>query len=438
MARNVLLLNVVGLTPRLLKHAPRLSALGAPAPLMPPLPAVTSTCEATILTGTAPSEHGIVANGWYFRELNEVFFWRPSNRLIRGPRLWDAVDGDAAVLFWRHNMATTARVSVAERPAYPADGRKIPDVYTNPPELGRELQDKFGRFPLFHFWGPMSGIESTRWITDATIEVMQRFGPRLTLVYLPHLDYDLQRFGPDDPRIPKQVRAVDHEAGRILDAAQDHKILVVSEYGIDPVTGAVEINRALRRAGLLEVIDNPVGELLDTYRSRAFAVCDHQIAHVYAKDGEAIERARRVLEQLDGVAEILENVIDKKAAGLDHARAGDLVALSARDRWFTYYYWLGDQKAPDFARCVDIHKKPGYDPVELFSNASKARIAWLLAKKKLGLRTLLDVIPLDASLVRGSHGLLPKTPEEGPILIGDGDRPRKMAEVYDAVLRALE
>lgn len=433
MARKVLLLNVVGLTPRLLRHAPRLAALGPPAPLTPPLPAVTCTCEATILTGTAPREHGVVANGWYFRELNEIWFWRHSNRLIRGPRLWDVVDNDAAVLFWRFNMATTARVSVAERPAYPADGRKIPDIYTNPPELASELQDKLGRFPLFRFWGPMADLVSTRWIADCAVEVMRRFDPRLTMVYLPHLDYDLQRLGPDDPRIAEQVRAVDAEAGRVLDAAGDRRVFVLSEYGIDRVTGAIEINRALRRAGLLEVIDNPVGELLDPFRSRAFAVCDHQIAHVYVRDGDAFGRAREVLEGLDGVAEI----VDKKAAGLDHPRAGELVALSARDRWFAYYYWLDDARAPDFARCVDIHRKPGYDPVELFTNASKARLAWLLAKKKLGFRTLLDVIPLDPSLVRGSHGLLPENPEDGPVLIGDGDAPRPMASVYDAVRSAL-
>jgi len=224
-----------------------------------------------MLTGLAPAEHGVVANGWYHRDLNEIWFWRQSNRLMQGEKVWNAFDGTTAVMFWRFNMATDAAVSVAERPAYPADGRKIPDLYTQPPELAQSLQTSHGRFPLFNFWGPTASIDSTRWIADAAIDVLASHDPDLALVYLPHLDYDLQRWGPDDERIAAEVAAVDAEAGRILDAAGDRKVLVVSEYHIEPASGAVLINRALREAGLLEVIDNPVGELLDPFRSRAFA-----------------------------------------------------------------------------------------------------------------------------------------------------------------------
>ena len=432
---KVLVLNVVGLTPRLLEHAPRLRAVGAVAPLTPPLPAVTCTCQATMITGLPPSEHGVVANGWYFRDLNEILFWRHSNQLIAGKKIWEEIGGATATLFSRFNMAHTAAVSVAERPAYPADGRKLPDLYTNPPGLAKELQQKLGQFPLFRFWGPISGIESTRWIADCAIEVMRRFDPQLTLCYLPHLDYDLQRYGPDDPRIEEQVRAVDSEAGRVIDAAGDRKVLVVSEYGIDRVSGAVFLNRALREAGLLQVIDNYVGELLDPFRSRAFAVCDHQLAHVYVRDPNDLEETTSVIERLDGVDRILE----KKATGLDHPRSGEIVVLSARDRWFAYPYWLDDARAPDFARTVDIHRKPGYDPCELFRDpaVSSLSLAWMLARKKLGFRTLLRVTPLDTSLVRGSHGRLPESPEEGPLLIGDDERPRDMAEVKAAILRAL-
>ncbi len=427
---KVLVLNVAGLTPRLLEYAPRLKALGPAAPLQPPLPAVTSTCQATMLTGQAPSDHGIVANGWYFRDLNEVWFWRQSHRLISGPRVWNGHEHETAVLFWWFNMANSVGVSVTPRPAYFADGRKAPDIYTDPPPLRNELQERHGTFPLFKFWGPLAGIESTRWIASAAIDVLHKRDPRLCLVYLPHLDYDLQRFGPDDPRIAAEVAAVDEQAGRILDAAGDRKVIVVSEYGITKVDGAVYLNRALRKAGLLEVIDNPVGELLDPHRSRAFAVCDHQLAHVYTTEPEA---TRRVIEALDGV----DVILDKQEAGLDHPRSGDLVVLARKDKWFAYPYWLDDRKAPDFARTVDIHRKPGYDPVELFKNAGPLRIAWLMLKRKLGFRQLLDVVPLDTSLVKGSHGRLPDDPRDGPVLIGDGDRPRPMAEVHDAITRAL-
>ena len=428
---NVLLLNVVGLTRRHLEHAPRLSALGAAASVTPPLPAVTSTCEATLLTGTAPSEHGVVANGWFYRDLNEVWFWRHSNQLMAGRKIWEDVAGDTAVLFWRFNMATSAPISVAERPAYPADGRKIPDLYTQPPELARDLQERLGQFPLFSFWGPRAGIESTRWIADCTIDVITRRKPKLTLAYLPHLDYDLQRYGPDDPRVNEAVAALDAEAGRIIDAAGDAKVLCLSEYHIMGVTGAVYLNRALREAGLLEVIDNPVGELLDPWRSRAFAVCDHQIAHVYVRDPKDLARTREVVAKTEGV----DRILDKADAGLDHARSGELVALSTRDRWFAYPYWLDDARAPDFARTVDIHRKPGYDPCELFTDASTLRIASILARKKMGFRTLFDVVPLDTNLVRGSHGRLPEDELDYPLLIGDDERPRTMADVRATVLK---
>jgi predicted AlkP superfamily pyrophosphatase or phosphodiesterase len=385
-----------------------------------------------MLTGLAPRDHGVVANGWYFRELNEIRFWHHSNRLVQGRKVWDDFGGRTAVLFWRFNMAIAAAVTVAERPAYPADGRKIPDLYTQPPALGQDLQRDLGRFPLFRFWGPLAGIESTRWIADAAIEVARRESPDLLLVYLPHLDYDLQRYGPDDPRIPAQVGALDREAARILDALKDHRPLVVSEYGITRVDGAYLPNRALREAGLLEVIENPVGELLDPWRSRAFAVCDHQIAHVYVKDPGDGPAVRRVLDALPGV-----ELLDKAAAGLDHPRAGEIVALAPAGRWFAYPYWLDDARAPDFARTVDIHKKPGYDPVELFKDASAVRIAWILLKKRLGFRTLLDVVPLDTSLVKGSHGRLPADPSEGPILLGDTDRPRPLTAIKQLLLDAL-
>ncbi len=429
---KTLVLDVVGLTPRLLRFAPRISALGPAAALTPPLPAVTCTSQATMLTGLPPARHGIVGNGWFFRELNEILFWRQSRRLVEAPLLWEGRGESAAVLFWWFNMASTARWTMTPRPAYPADGRKIPDVYSDPPELGVDAQRRHGPFPLFRFWGPLAGIESTRWIASAAIDLLQREDPELCLVYLPHLDYDLQRFGPDDPRIPEQVRLVDAEAGRILDAAPGRRALVVSEYGIEGVAGAVAPNRLLREAGLLGVIDNYVGELLDPHRSRAFAVCDHQIAHVYVRDPRDIAAVRRVFE---GHGELL----DKRASGLDHPRSGELVLLAPKGRWFSYPYWLDDARAPDFARTVDIHRKPGYDPCELIRDPAVGglSLAWMIAKRRLGLRSLLRVTPLDTSRVKGSHGRLPEDPEEGPLLIGDGDRPRAMAEVREAILRAL-
>jgi predicted AlkP superfamily pyrophosphatase or phosphodiesterase len=273
---------------------------------------------------------------------------------------------------------------------------------------------------------------------------MESRRPTVTLSYLPHLDYDLQRFGPDSPEAVRACGEIDRVAGELAEWAANsgHTVAVLSEYGITPVRDGVHVNRALRRAGLLAVQEVDLGwELLDAGQSTAFAVADHQVAHVYVKDPARIAETRAVLEATAGVAEVL----DREALadfGLDHERAGELVAVAAPDRWFTYYYWLDDGKMPDFARTVDIHRKPGYDPVELFLDPTiplpAARIAWTLAKKKLGFRTLLDVIGTDASLVRGSHGRLPATPAEGPVFLctdGRGARDRlEMHEVRDVLL----
>jgi len=452
--RPLLLLDVVGLTPALLRHAPRLSALakdGFCASVTPSLPAVTSTAQATMLTGHAPSEHGIVGNGWYFRDLGEVLFWRQSDRLVGGDRLWDEARRrrsglTAANLFWWFAMGASTDWTVTPRPAYPADGRKIPDVYARPAALRDRLVAALGEFPLFRFWGPGADLVSTEWIAAAAALVMREERPDLVLCYLPHLDYPLQRVGPDHPSIPGEVAAVDRVAAPLLDLAreQGRAVLVVSEYGICAVAGAEHPNRALRKAGLLEVHANATGEHLDPLASRAFAVCDHQVAHVYAADDASRARAREVLAALPGVDAILEGKA-RAEAGLDHPRAGDLVLLSKPDRWFTYYYWLDDAAAPDYARTVDIHRKPGYDPVELFLDPAKtlvrARLAAKVAARKAGFRNLLDFIPLDASLVRGSHGLLPAKPGEGPLVIGSDPALAAasfpQAGIRDLALRAM-
>jgi predicted AlkP superfamily pyrophosphatase or phosphodiesterase len=452
--RKLLLLDVVGLTPALLRHAPRLSALakeGFAAPVRPVLPAVTCSAQSSMLTGLPPSGHGVVGNGWYFRELGEVLFWRQSNRLVSGEKLWETARArhpglTSANLFWWFAMGASTDRTVTPRPAYPADGRKLPDVYARPPALRDRLVGELGEFPLFRFWGPGADIASTRWIAAAAASVMREEGPDLVLAYLPHLDYALQRAGPDHPSIPAEVAAVDREAAPLLDLARERgrAVLVVSEYGITGVAGAAHPNRALREAGLLEVHANATGEHLDPLASRAFAVADHQVAHVYAADDAARARAREALAGLPGVEAVLEGK-ERAAAGLDHPRAGELVLLAKRDRWFTYYYWLDDAAAPDYARTVDIHRKPGYDPVELFLDPAKAlvkaRVAGKVAARKMGFRNLLDVIPLDASLVKGSHGLLPVRPGEGPLVIGSdpalGAASFEQTAIRDLALRAM-
>ena len=403
--------------------------------------------QSTFTTGLPPSGHGCVANGWYFRDLSEIGFWRQSNRLMSGEKIWEAAarrdpSFTCANLFWWYNMVSTASFTATPRPMYPADGRKLPDIYTQPAALREELTGKLGTFPLFHFWGPTADIVSSRWIADAALHVLATRRPTLTLVYLPHLDYNLQRLGPNHPDIAHDLRRVDAICGEIIDSARRDgaRVVVLSEYGITEVNGAVHLNRVLREAGLVEVRVELGRELLDPGASEAFAVADHQVAHIYVRRPERVAEVKSLLERTDGVDRVLDEA-GKHAFGMNHARSDELVAISRADRWFSYYYWLDDDKAPDFARTVDIHRKPGYDPAELFVDPSitlpKARIGWKLLRKMLGFRYLMDVIPLDASLVRGSHGRVTDRPEQGPVFLSSEPGLLPEAGVDAAEVKAL-
>jgi len=426
----LVVVDVVGLIPALLPHAPNLQQLAEDGRLLalePPLPAVTCTAQATLLTGRPPADHGIVANGWYFRDLNEVWFWRQSRRLVQAPLLWEVARWQrpgltCANLFWWFNMATTADWSVTPRPVYPADGRKIFAIYGDPPGLAKALEAELGPFPFLRFWGPGAGIEASRWIAEAARLTFDLHRPDLTLVYLPHLDYDLQRLGPDHPVIPEEVAAVDRIAGDLIHHLRGSgaRVVVLSEYGIEAAGRPVAINRLLRREGWLAVRETEIGELLDPGRSRAFAVADHQLAHLYLRDPADAPEVASLLAGVEGIGQVLLGDA-RRAAGLDHPRSGEVVVVAATGAWFTYDYWLDPGRAPDFAPTVDIHRKPGYDPRELFLDPAlrfpRLRIALRLLQKRLGMRYLMDVIPLDPGLVRGSHGCLPRDRDTAPLLI---------------------
>ncbi|SFQ11178.1 alkaline phosphatase family protein [Tranquillimonas alkanivorans] len=433
--QKTLVILVVGLAPHLLgrdtPNLQRLAERGALRPLDTVTPAVTCTVQSTLVTGLMPLGHGAVANGWYFRDLREVLLWRQPNNLVEGEKIWDAgrkrdADFTCAKMFWWYNMYSTADWSATPRPMYPADGRKIPDHYAHPHALHDELDAKLGQFPLFKFWGPLADITSSDWIAKATLHVMQTRDPTLTLTYLPHLDYNLQRLGPDldHPRLREDLREIDALCGELIEEADrtGRRIVVVSEYGITKATDAVHINRALRQAGLIAVRPEEHGrEILDCGASAAFAMADHQIAHIYVADPARIPEVKALVEGLDGVESVWDEE-GKKAHGLDHPRSGELVAVTKADRWFSYYYWLDDEKAPDFARTVDIHRKPGYDPVELFVDPEirnpKLAAGLKLAKRKAGFRQLLDIIsPSATHLVKGTHGRITDDPAEGPLVI---------------------
>ena len=430
--KRIAVLNVVGLTKGLIaKNLPRIRKIAEnleTTSFTPAFPAVTTTAQATYLTGTSPSDHGIVGNGWYEREDAEVRFWKQSNHLIRGEKLWEALrrekgDFRCAKMFWWYNMYSSADWSVTPRPIYPADGRKVFDVYAHPSGLRDKLVGELGEFPFPSFWGPRAGLPSSQWIADSARCVEEWEQPDLNLVYLPHLDYGLQRWGPDAPEMGAEFEAIDRLVDELISffVKRGVEVVLLSEYGISKVRKPVHLNRVFRDKGWLQ-IKNELGlELLDAGASRAFAVADHQVAHVYVRDDSIRNEVRCVLEATEGVAEVRESGFGD---GIGARRAGDFIAVSSPESWFTYYYWMDDMVAPDFARTVDIHRKPGYDPAELHLDPAlslpRIRIASFLLRKKLGFRALLPVIPLDASLVGGSHGRDDVPEHEQPVLVGAG------------------
>ena len=424
--RPVVIINAVGLTPGLLPHAPRSSSIGNVAPWRSPVPAVTLTSQATMLTGAAPREHGIVGNGWWFRETDEIRFWQQSHRLLQKPVFHQ--NFRTAKLFWWFNGSPPAKYYATPKPHYGSDGSKVFDIID---ATDCELTKKLGPFPFFSFWGPTAGLPASRWIADATAIVMRAQRPEITLAYLPHLDYDHQRLSDPPSSLVSQLDDCVH---RILQAADDigAEPIIVSEYGLTPVQRSVSLNRHLREAGLLGIRRGPFGDQLVPGDCRAFAVADHQVAHLYVADEADAASVAKLVEEIPGVAAVVE----PGELELDHPRSGRYIVLAQRDAWFNYYFWSDDANAPDYARTVDIHRKPGYDPVELFAT-SRLRAAMRVVQKKLGFRYRMDVIPLRPELVGGSHGLSADDPSSGPLVIGQGDLPEDMRGFPDYVHQRL-
>lgn len=441
--KKTAVINIVALSSRLIgEHTPFLKKWIEKRQMtfiQPVLPGVTCSSQSVYLTGKWPEENGIVGNGWYFRDECEIKFWRQSNHLVQSPKIWDQLKNQdpnftCANMFWWYNMYSSVDYAVTPRPLYPADGRKLPDIHSHPMDLRDRLQQELGQFPLFSFWGPNANIESTKWIAEASKKVDQWFNPTLNLIYLPHLDYGLQRYGLDFKKIEKDLREIDKVAEDLITyfEKQGTEVLLLSEYGITSVNNPIHINRILRKEGCIVVKDELGRETLDAGTCKAFAVADHQLAHVYVKDEADIPAIKSMLERVPGIEKVLDKE-GKQKYHLDHPRAGELIAVANKDSWFTYYFWLDDNKAPDYARTVDIHRKPGFDPVETLADPEikflKGKIGMKLLKKKLGFRYLMDVISLDASLVKGSHGRMPEDQLDWPIFVGPDASEQNSGEI---------
>ncbi|WP_405396090.1 alkaline phosphatase family protein [Maribacter sp. Asnod2-G09] len=444
--KKTVVINVVGLTKRLIgEHTPFIKLFlekGQTSYIEPVLPAVTCAVQSTYVTGKWPSEHGIVGNGWYFKDECEVKFWRQSNKLVEQSKIWDDLKDKypnftCANHFWWYNMYSNVDYSLTPRPNYLADGRKIPDVYSYPAELRDDMQKALGTFPLFEFWGPKTTINSSKWIADAALLTDKKYNPDLTFIYLPHLDYNLQRYGLDFKVISKDLNEIDAVVKQLVQhyEALDARVILLSEYGITNVNRPIHLNRVLRKEGMLAIREERGLELLDVGASDVFAVADHQIAHVYCKNSKNIERVAELMKSIDGVEKVLYGE-DLKTYHIDHERCGDIVVVADKDSWFTYYFWLDDAKAPDYARMVDIHKKPGYDPVEMLTDPKDklvmAKVVGKLLKKKMGFRTVMNIIPIDATLIKGSHGRLTEDVEDFPVFISNHktrDKDKKISAI---------
>jgi predicted AlkP superfamily pyrophosphatase or phosphodiesterase len=393
-----ILLDVVGLEQKhldsgLLPNIAKITENGEVGKLEPTFPAVTCSVQASILSGKYPREHGIISNGLYDRNAFNVSFWEQSSSLVQSQRVWDTVrqknTKKTGVLFWQNTMYANSDIVVTPRPIH-LDDKMVMWCYSKPVGYYEELKEKFGEFNLASYWGPLASSKSSDWIANAAEYTLESERPNFLFVYIPHVDYSAQRFGKEGVQVRDDLKKADEIVGRLLQKAttlgirDETQFVILSEYAFNDVNGAVPLNLVLRDAGLLTIRNIQEKEYLDFEYSKAFAMVDHQVAHIYIKNGYEKE-ARSVLERTSGVDMVLDGN-GKKDLAIDHERSGDLIAIAAKDKWFSYYWWYDEGKAPDFAHKVDIHRKPGYDPLELFIDPKTKSI------------------PLDTSLIKGSHG----------------------------------
>ncbi|GAA0237292.1 alkaline phosphatase family protein [Haladaptatus pallidirubidus] len=402
-AKRVIVLDIVGLQPEHItpKLAPNLAdLLNDVIPMRPSFPSLTVPAQTTLATGQSPSRHGDVASGEYNRTQHEVEFWARDRN--GRDRLWETAHDEGlttGALFFQHLIGSNADVVITPSPIEDENNNMIEmNCWTNPDNLYDTLQEKFGHFPLFNYWGPGANKNSSKWIFDAATEAIHQFDLDMLWVYIPHLDYTGLREGPGN-ELNAEIEVVDELVGEFLatlkagDRWENTVVNVVSEYGFHSVDTPVFPNQALREAGLLSVTDDDErGEEVDLVSSRAFAMVDHQIAHVYA-DNEAIAAAREALSKLNGI----DTIIGKKEKikyNIDHPNSGDLVIIAETDSWFQYYWWDAPDDAPEYATAMDIHAKPGFDPCELFHGED-------------------EIVSLDPTKVGGSHGRI--DPETWPV-----------------------
>ena len=404
MVKYTIVLDIVGLEydhleSGLVPNISKIANMGESAKMEPVFPAVTCTVQASILSGTYPNQHGMISNGLYDRNNYTTSFWEQSNALVQTDRIWDIIKRNTssssssiktAVLFWQNTMYARSDIVMTPRPLH-MDNGMVMWCYSKPVGYYEEIKQKLGEFNLASYWGPFASPKSSEWIVGAAEYTLEKKRPNLMLTYIPHLDYSVQRFGKNSCQVKEDLKKADDLVQKIIQKTvelgikDDTTIIILSEYSFNDVNDAIPLNLKLRDAGLLAVRKINDKEYVDYEFSNAFAMVDHQIAHIYVKEG-FMNQSKRVVENIKGIERVVCGSEQKKRLNVDHERSGEIIAISDRDKWFSYYWWYEEVKAPSFARTVDIHRKPGYDPVELFIDP----------KTKM--------IPLSPTLIKASHG----------------------------------
>lgn len=404
MVKYNIVLNIVGLEydhldSGLVPNISKIANIGERSKMEPVFPAVTCTVQASILSGTYPNQHGIISNGFYDRNNYTTTFWEQSNALVQKDRIWDIINRNTssysssiktAVLFWQNTMYARSDIVMTPRPLH-MDNGMVMWCYSKPVGYYEEIKQKLGEFNLASYWGPFASAKSSEWIVEATEYTLETKRPDVMFTYIPHIDYSVQRFGKNSSQVKEDLKKADDLVLKIIQKTaelgikDDTRIIILSEYAFNDVKDAVPLNLKLRDVGLLAVRTINDKEYIDYEFSNAFAMVDHQIAHIYVKEG-FMEQSKRVLENIEGIDKVVYSREEKNKLNIDHERSGEIIAISDRDKWFSYYWWYEDEKAPNFARTVDIHRKPGYDPVELFVDPKTKSI------------------PLSPTLIKGSHG----------------------------------
>jgi predicted AlkP superfamily pyrophosphatase or phosphodiesterase len=385
-------------------------------PLQALFPALTCVVQATMRTASSPAEHGIVGNGFFFREQWKPLFWEQSSRLMQGPRIWEGFrlrGGKVAQMFIQQSLGPDSDILLSPAPIHKHHGGMILDCLSEPPSLNRRLQKEIGcAFPLFHYWGPAASVKSSQWITRAVIKTMEKDQPDFLYAYLPHLDYDLQRSGPDSPESKRAFGELTRLLEELLQSAkrENYRVILFGDYSIGMANEVIFPNKVLHRAGLFKTREVKGRQYPNYYTSSAFCIVDHQIAHLHLFDLNRLDEAKTLMSNLVGVDKILERAAQAEA-GLDHPRSGELVLVAKPGFWFDYRWWEEKREAPDFAGHIDIHNKPGYDPCELITG-------WLPFS-----------VSQNPQRIRGTHGRIDK--DEPVFYASDLDLPDKPGSLLD-------